>query len=356
MAEEPNMISGVYTYTFDMFTVFFHGDYIYVGGKEFPTGQLTVDMVNREDAVLDELEEKIAALIPAVQRMLDEKTDSTISSAQEKLNAVWDVIFTLPPYRDLNMNEELAYNLFFRLHSDREKWEQVLTPNSSGWDNFQRMMAQLIGYPNQLRAFQAQIRLMAGHYFESLKRRNATAYAEAYSAFYANMIAVAASCGEDFLQSYPMEVDFVPMLTPDGDGMFLAEKATFGDPLHFLRTEFYRGLILGNAPRRCHNCGRYFLLTEGYNTCYCNNIAPGETERTCRKVGAHRKEAHGKANRTPAQKDYVRTYNRLKQRKNRGKISIDEWNKTVAYALELVMRNEEGKLSDEELKTLLDTL
>lgn len=38
-------------------------------------------------------------------------------------------------------------------------------------------------------------------------------------------------------------------------------------------------------PRRCHNCGKYFLLTNGYNTCYCNNIAPGETERTCRKVG-----------------------------------------------------------------------
>jgi hypothetical protein len=50
--------------------------------------------------------------------------------------------------------------------------------------------------------------------------------------------------------------------------------------------------MAGNAPRRCHNCGRYFLLTDGYNTCYCNNIAPGEAERTCRKVGAHRKANH----------------------------------------------------------------
>lgn len=90
----------------------------------------------------------------------------------------------------------------------------------------------------------------------------------------------------------------------------------------FLRTEFYRGLALGNAPRQCHNCGRYFLLTAGYNTCYCNNIAPGELERTCRKVGAHRKEALGKANRTPARKEYDRTYNRLKVRKQRGKISV----------------------------------
>ncbi len=62
--------------------------------------------------------------------------------------------------------------------------------------------------------------------------------------------------------------------------IFIAEKAAFGSLTDFLRMEFYRGLAAGNAPRRCHNCGRYFLLTAGYNTCYCNNIALGEIERT----------------------------------------------------------------------------
>ena len=50
----------------------------------------------------------------------------------------------------------------------------------------------------------------------------------------------------------------------------------------------------------------YILLTEGYNTCYCNNIVPGETERPCRKVGAHRKEAKERAGVTPAQKEYAK--------------------------------------------------
>ena len=48
---------------------------------------------------------------------------------------------------------------------------------------------------------------------------------------------------------------------------FVAEKTTFNYLHDFLRTEFYRGLAIGNAPRRCHNCGKYFLLTDGYNTC-----------------------------------------------------------------------------------------
>ena len=78
--------------------------------------------------------------------------------------------------------------------------------------------------------------------------------------------------------------------------------------------------------------------------------------RTCRKVGAHRKEALGKANRTPAQKEYGRTYNRLKSRKQRGKISKDEWNAAVAKAQELVAWSERGELTDEELKNKLAEL
>ncbi len=142
---------------------------------------------------------------------------------------------------------------------------------------------------------------------------------------------------EDFEQSFPMEVNFVPIMHPtEADKVFIAEKVTFNRLTDFLRTEFYRGLAEGNTPRRCHNCGRYFLLANGYNICHCNNIAPGETERTCRKVGAHRKEAQGKDNRNPAQKEYDRTHNRLKQRKIRGKISTDDWNAAVAKAQELV--------------------
>lgn len=112
----------------------------------------------------------------------------------------------------------------------------------------------------------------------------------------------------------------------------------------------------GNSSRRCHNCGKYFLLTAGYNTCYCNNIAPGETERTCRKVGARRKEAQGRANRTPAKVEYDRAYLWLKQRKLRGKIRVDEWNNTVAKVQELLEQSEQGKLTGEELKQRLNKL
>jgi len=78
--------------------------------------------------------------------------------------------------------------------------------------------------------------------------------------------------------------------------------------------------------------------------------------RTCRKVGAHNKEAKGKANRTPAQVEYYRAYNRLKTRKLRGKISVDEWNTAVAKAQDILALAERGQLTDEELKQQLAVL
>lgn len=359
MGEQLTRIEGVFSYTYDQFTVFFYGDHVYIGGKEFPIGQSVVDVLNMDESVLNEIDRRVREFIPAAQSLFTQKTDSAATLAQERLNAVWDVIFTLPVYRNLPMDEENSYHLFEQLMADEEKWAQMQDPTSEGFAMFQGMLASLTCLADSLRGFRLQIDLMARQYFEPLKRRNANAYAGAYSFFYAHMLAASAQLfHESFQQGFSMEVSFVPMQGPKGhdEEIFIAEKATFSSLADFFRTEFYRGLAIGNAPRPCHNCRRYFLLTDGYNTCYCNNIAPGETERTCRKVGAHRKETQGRANRTPAKVEYDRAYNRLKTRKQRGKISVDEWNVTVAKAQELVAQSEHGKLTDEELKRKLKEL
>lgn len=258
----------------------------------------------------------------------------------------------------MKMDEECNYHTLQRLMADKEKWAQVQDPTSAGYAKYQGMMIVLLWFAKRLRFLRQLIAIMTEKYFEPLKRRNSSAYAEAYSYFYPRMLSAGVSVlGDDFETGIPVEVSFVPMMHPTEEGgVFIAEKATFNSLMGFLQTEFYRGLAAGNAPRRYHNCGRYFLLTAGYNTCYCNNIAPGETVRTCRKVGAHRKEAQGKENRTPAQKEYDRTYNRLKVRKQRKKISKDKWNAAVSKAQELVAQSERGELTDEELKRKLEEL
>ncbi|MCI9241251.1 DUF6076 domain-containing protein [Oscillibacter sp.] len=352
MAEKQLRIELDYTYTYDQFTVFFYGDRVFVGKKDYPIGQCCVDVMNLDEASLGEIDQRVRLFIPAAQKLLIEKTDSAAALAQERLNAVWELIFALPIYRDLKMDEACCFHTFRQLMADREKWAQVQDPSSEGYAIYQGMMAGLACFAESICVFRQQVMEMTRKYFEPLKQRNSGTYAQAYSRFYADTLSIGAHIfNDEFEQSFPVEVGFVPMMHPTEEGrIFVAEKSTFNSLADFLRTEFYRGLALGNAPRQCHNCGRYFLLTAGYNTCYCNNIAPGELERTCRKVGAHRKEALGKANRTPARKEYDRTYNRLKARKQRGKISVDEWNAAVTKAQELLERSERGELTDEELK------
>ena len=159
---------------------------------------------------------------------------------------------------------------------------------------------------------------------------------------------------------FPVQVKFIPMESPTVKGkIILAEQTRFSGLtglISFLQVEFYRGLTVGNAPRKCHNCGKYFLLTAGYNTCYCNNIAPGETVRTCRKVGAHQKALRRNSERSLSEREIYRVYNRLKQRKTRGKISTDEWNTLMAKVWELQKQVERGEVTFDELVHQLDAI
>ena len=338
--------------TFDRFSVFFTGDTVFLDGTVFPLGRLTTDVLNLDSEVLTEIDQRVNAFISAVWTLLQEKTDSAACSAQEQLNAVWDLVFELPVYRSLRLDVETARNLFPILLSDRAKWAETLDVDSEGHRMFEDFLSGLEYFSESLRNFRGQLDGMLEPYFEPLSRRSAEAYAGAYATYFTEMTAAGELFfpGQEFSQSFPAQLCFVPTADPTEAGKaLLAEKVEFRYLSHFLYTDFYRGLMVGNAPRRCHNCGRYFLLTAGYNTCYCNNIAPGETERTCRKVGAHRKANHP-TGLSPAGMEYRKVYNRLKARKQRGKISRDEWNATLSQAQKVLDLAEQGKLSDEEMR------
>jgi hypothetical protein len=338
--------------TFDRFSVFFTGDTVFLDGAAFLLGQLTTDVLNLNGGLLTEIDRRVDDFISVVWTLLQEKTDSAARSAQERLNAVWDLVFDLPVYRSLRLDTGISRSLFPDLLSDRAKWSEVLDVDSEGHRMFEDFLSGLEYFAESLRNFRGQLDGMLELYFEPLSRRNADVYAEAYAAYFTNM----AAAGElffpeqEFNQSFPAQLCFVPTVDPAETGkVLLAEKVEFRYLSHFLYTDFYRGLMAGNAPRRCHNCGRYFLLTAGYNTCYCNNVAPGEAERTCRKVGAHRK-ANYPTGLSPAGVEYRKVYNRLKARKQRGKISRDEWNATLSQAQEVLDLAEQGKLTDEEMR------
>lgn len=344
----------------DLFVVLFWESHLLAWKRSYQLGEITTEYLNMNEQILCSLRERAEDVSPVFRQIIDEPDKSQAVILQEKLNAFYDVLFSLPPYRDLPMDYNGAYNIFPLLASQTDKWSEAMTDGTERSQQLRRMLEIYEALPVRLDAFRNQVALMLELDFEDLPRRNRAAYGKAFAKYYQGMRAAGAFFfpdEEEFEQSFDGAIRFIPLRNPDApEEIVIGEETQFQELTSFLYTDFYRGLIHGNAPRRCHNCGRYFLLTAGYNTCYCNNIALGETERTCRKVGAHRKEAQGRANRSPAKVEYDKAYLRLKHRKLRGKISLDEWNSAVAKAQELLEQSEQGKLTDEDLTQKLKEL
>lgn len=67
----------------------------------------------------------------------------------------------------------------------------------------------------------------------------------------------------------------------------LVEKLYFDRLVDFVYVELMRGLQRGFVPKRCANCGRWFLQTPGASYNYCDQPAPNsEDGKTCREVGS----------------------------------------------------------------------
>ena len=336
----------------DDFSVLFHEDQVYFGERAYPTGQCVVDILNIEEEELSAIDQALQDVYHAIQRVWKENTESSVQIAQEKMHEVWTLVSRLPVYRDMHID-----------------WSQPISQNAdlvkTFWTVLRKIpvkkraevgkqLRSLTGMMDFLRVFRKEIMQIVDAYLEPVQRRNSEAYAAGIYRFYSDMETAGRETRESPPEhSFPVQVKFVPMESPTVKGkIILAEQTRFSGLtglISFLQVEFYRGLTVGNAPRKCHNCGKYFLLTAGYNTCYCNNVAPGETVRTCRKVGAHQKALRRNSERTQAQREYYRLYNRLKQRKNRGQLDDDEWNAIISRAREMANQVERGEMTYEEL-------
>ena len=213
--------------TFDRFSVFFTGDTVFLDRTVFPLGQLTTDILNLDSEVLMEIDQRVNDFMSTVWMLLQEKTDSAACSAQERLNAVWDLVFELPVYRSLRLDVETAQNLFPILLSDRAKWAETLDVDSEGHRMFENFLSGLEYFAESLRNFRGQLEGMLELYFELLTRRSSEAYAEAYAIYFTDMVAAGELFfpEQEFEQSFSAQLCFVPMTHPTEEGkVLLAEK------------------------------------------------------------------------------------------------------------------------------------
>lgn len=110
----------------------------------------------------------------------------------------------------------------------------------------------------------------------------------------------------------------------DNDEWQLYEKMVFHRLIDFLYVELFKGMMIGNYPKRCKNCGRWFLKEKQTAFEYCNDIAPGETDKTCRDVGA-RNSFSDKVKNNEVWLIHQRAYKKYYGRVLKGKMTKEEF-------------------------------
>ena len=117
----------------------------------------------------------------------------------------------------------------------------------------------------------------------------------------------------------------------DGDKGVMVERWTVSCLRDFLYLELGKAIEHGNAPRQCRLCGQWFLHEQGDKSVYCGRVAPGETEKTCREVGA-RAVFGNKIRAEETWKLYKRAYKKYYARVMKGNMSREEFNAWVEHA------------------------
>ncbi len=105
----------------------------------------------------------------------------------------------------------------------------------------------------------------------------------------------------------------------------LVEKMYFDRLIDFVYVEFMKGMQKGFIPKRCLCCGHWFLQELGATYSYCTRIAPGETEKTCREVGAVT-SFQAKARENDVWKYHQRAYKKYFARIKAGTMTQAEFN------------------------------
>lgn len=114
----------------------------------------------------------------------------------------------------------------------------------------------------------------------------------------------------------------------------LVEKMYFDHLADFIYVEFMKGLQKGFVPKRCANCGRWFLQEPGLTYNYCKQVAPGETELTCRDIGS-RASFRDKVKNNEVWQIHQRAYKKYFARTKKGTMTKTEFESWAREAEEL---------------------
>lgn len=339
----------------NMLTLDFWRDTVTYEGKTVPTGTLGCETLNIPDEVIEKLNE----LCPRVNLLLKTMNQQTpnaalLPDAGEAAVEILTLLRHVPPFDCLDTDFYIS-NI-----------PKAFTPE--GLQNLQEFsIAVTMGTLNakQLEEYSLGILLgrivpVLGHLAFSLAE-----YKKGMERFALMLDAEGSDRTPDglaelFSRSFPAEFSmneasqwmaltnetsqYLSVLHPGEDKAKLVKRIHYVTFVGMLRADFFEGLCVGHAPKKCRICGKWFLTTNARHTKYCGGFAPGDKlGRTCRQIGNLRgREQRELAPDHPIKKIYNRRMNTIDKKLDRGTLDQD----AAAVMKRLAKRKMQQAISD----------
>jgi hypothetical protein len=283
-------------------------------GKSFPAGTIALDILNVPDTILDELLELTEPMMKLVDEMHHGKTSLPLmlQSAKNVFSAVV-LLRKVPPfsYQDFTWLDSVLPKVFSK-DATMKAHKEIMKESGELFVRALSLVAQL-GFG--IRDFRQALTPLIESLDDEDVSRNVAGYAEQFTSFFQE---------DDRKEDTWMALANVSVQYLAGEKGMVRRMHYASFPSMF-RSDLFEALAVGNAPKRCPICNRFFLTTTAHRQIYCSGYAPEEYgDLTCQQVGAELGRAkREKAENNPVMILYNRTVNVIDKRMGRGTLDKD---------------------------------
>ena len=353
----------------------------YVGKKtivlneaSYTLGELTADILNisPEDyrgmkEILSRAEEKMEQYRSTKESEHWQAANQALLDLDKKLCAY--SLFQCVKQRPclLQETEKMLYELLYGQLDCFDDWEDEETYDVGDldykWMVYERYVFTYRSILDDLASFNQTIRHFIRYYLSALKKLDAENYAAALYDYLndprASLKLIANPIeGTGFYSvADPVMLRYVPRPVEGEEERYQIFEYYEATQLQtLLKTDFYKALSAGHVVRRCEYCGRYFLLTKGYHTKYCDRPNPQHPDFTCAQLGYRQTGLKEAAKDDPMKQALFRCYQRLNKDVSRGNLTSDARDRLYALALDMHFdARQDPNISFEEFDASLAT-
>ena len=295
------------------------------------TGSIALEILNLPNSILEELLELTEPMMQLVDflnnnRNPDSSTLAMMLTASRNVFRVVDLLRDVPPFssQDFTWLDGKLPGIF-SADAVKKAYRQRKAEFGEVFIPALCLVAQL-GFG--IRDFRQALIPLVESLDDDVVSRNPTGFAQQFDSFFS---------ADKNKQDYWMSITNVSVeYLPGANG--LVRRMHYASFPSMFRSNLYEALAVGNAPKQCPICKKYFLTTNARRQKYCTGYAPEEYGGlTCVQVGNRMgREAREKAENRPAIVQYHQAVNAIDKRVERGTLEGEIAARAKSHAKELV--------------------